>query len=374
MAADHYRKMAMSPRNETAPLRAVVVGTSFGSHAHVPALQAAGFDVVALVGQNQERTEERARQLEVPHALLSLESALELEPDVVAISTPPATHAPLTRQAIAAGCHLLVEKPFTLDGAEARELAALAHEAGVVNLIAHEFRWAPTQALVAQLLADGAVGEPRTATIVGWIPYAADPKAAMPEWWFNPELGGGWLGAAGVHTIDQIHTWLGDVSAARGTLSVVSDRPRDVADDTFTAELTMTSGCQVLLQQTAAAWGMVGGVTAVAGTTGTIWVSGGDVWLADREGSRVVPLPSDLEKALAIDEPDPAGPRRGMEFLPFVRMGRYLKDRILEPDTTPVPVGATFDDGVAVMDVVDALQKSSREGGAVVEVPAAADR
>jgi predicted dehydrogenase len=363
--------MEMSPRKETEPLRAAVVGTSFGSHAHVPALQTAGFDVVALVGQNQERTEERARQLGVPHALLSLEAALELELDVVAISTPPATHAPLTRQAIAAGCHLLVEKPFTLDGAEARELAALAHKSGLVHLIAHEFRWAPAQALVAQLLADGAIGEPRSATIVGWIPYAADPKAAMPEWWFDPELGGGWLGAAGVHTIDQIRTWLGDVGGARGTLSVVSDRPRDVADDTFTAQLTMTSGCEVLVQQTAAAWGMAGGMTAVAGTTGTIWVAGGDVWLADREGSRVVPVAGELKDALAVGEPDPAGPRRGMEFLPFVRMGRHLKERILDPDTRPIPAGATFDDGVAVMDVVDALHQSSQRGGELVDVPAA---
>jgi predicted dehydrogenase len=364
----------MSRPNQSESLRAAVVGTSFGSHAHVPALQAAGFDVVALVGQDQERTEARARKLDVPHALLSLQAALDLGVDVVAISTPPATHAPLTRLAIDAGCHLLVEKPFTLNAAEARELAAAAKGAGLVHLIAHEFRWAPTQALVARLLAEGAVGEPRSATLVSWIPYAADPGAPMPGWWFNPELGGGWLGAAGVHTIDQVRTWLGDVANVRGTLSVVSDRPRDVADDTFLAELTMTSGCRVLIQQTSASWGMAGGISAVGGTSGTLWVDGGDVWRADRSGSRMEPLPADLEAALALPEPDPGGPQRGMEFLPFVRMGGYLKNRILDPAATPAPVGATFDDGVAVMDVVDALKWSSQSGGVVVEVPAPAER
>jgi hypothetical protein len=128
---------------------------------------------------------------------------------------------------------------------------------------------------------------------------------------------------------------------------------------------------------------MAGGITAVAGTTGTLWVSGGDVWRADRSGSRIEPLPADLEAALAVPEPDPDGPRRGMEFLPFVRMGRYLKERILHPDGAhgaqgahgvPTPVGATFDDGVAVMDVVDALKQSSHRGGKVLEVPAPVDR
>jgi predicted dehydrogenase len=180
-----------------------------------------------------------------------------------------------------------------------------------------------------------------------------------------------------VHTIDQVRTWLGDVVAVRGTLSVVSDRPRDVADDTFLAELTMTSGCRVLIQQTSASWGMAGGITAVAGTSGTLWVSGGDVWRADRSGTKVEPLPADLEAALAVPEPDPDGPKRGMEFLPFVRMARYLKERILDPAApapAPAPVGATFDDGVAVMDVVDALKQSSHRGGKVLEVPAPADQ
>ena len=117
---------------------------------------------------------------------------------------------------------------------------------------------------------------------------------------------------------------------------------------------------------------MVGGITAVAGTTGTLWVSGGEVWRADRAGSRVEPLPADLEAALDVPGLDASG--RSIEFLPFVRMARYLAQRIREPGTSPAPAGATFADGVAVMDVVDALKLSSQSGGDVRAVPAAADR
>ena len=98
---------------------------------------------------------------------------------------------------------------------------------------------------MARLLAEGAIGEPRSATLVSWIPYAADPQVPDARLVVRPRAGRRVAGRRGVHTIDQVRTWLGDVSTVRGSLSVVSDRPADVADDTFQAELTMTSGCRV---------------------------------------------------------------------------------------------------------------------------------
>jgi len=352
-------------------LRAAVVGTGFGCRAHVPALRAAGFDVVALVGQDADRTAERAAACGVATATTSFADALGLGLDAVSISSPPATHAPLTRQAVAAGCHLLVEKPFTLDAAEARELLALAEDADLVHLVAHEFRFAAPNALGARLLADGAVGDPRLATFVSWLPYVPDPQVPSPPWWFDKDVFGGWLGAAGVHTLDQIRTWLGDATSVRATLAVVSDRPSTFADDTFDIELTMASGCRVVLQQTAAAWGMPPGVTAVAGPAGTLWVDGGTVWTADRSGSRAVDVPADLAKALpgaGDDDPDGSLAALGIELLPFVGLTRHFRDRILGVAPSGGPQAATFGDGVAIMEVVDAAFASSVAGGTSVPV------
>ena len=55
-----------------------VVGTGFGARVHVPALRAAGFDVLALVGQDDEKTARRAARLEIPNACTSLDEALAL--------------------------------------------------------------------------------------------------------------------------------------------------------------------------------------------------------------------------------------------------------------------------------------------------------
>src|SRR3984893_413648 len=106
---------------------AVVVGTGFGSRVHVPALRAAGFTVEALVGTDPDRTARRADRLGIPNALTSFDAALGLSGVVaVTIATPPHSHARLSIDALRAEKHVVCEKPFALDIAEA---AAMLEEA-----------------------------------------------------------------------------------------------------------------------------------------------------------------------------------------------------------------------------------------------------
>src|SRR4051812_24493987 len=162
---------------------AAVVGTGFGARVHVPALRAAGFDVVALVGRDAARTGRRAERLEVPNACTSLADAFALPGvDAVTIAAPPAAHAALAIEACDAGRHVICEKPFALDAAEAEAMLAAATRAGVTALVGHEFRWAPDRALAARAIADGMIGEPRLATLVQYVPLVADPEAKVPEW------------------------------------------------------------------------------------------------------------------------------------------------------------------------------------------------
>src|SRR2546423_2414814 len=159
----------------------VVVGTSFGCLTHVRALRAAGFEVVGLVGRDPEKTAERAKRFEVPNGLTSLDEALALPGvDAVTVATPPHTHASIVLDAVAAGKHVVCEKPFARDAAQARQMLRAAEDAGVVHLLGTEFRWAPGQALMARLVADGSIGEPRVATLLFHLPLLADPAAQVP--------------------------------------------------------------------------------------------------------------------------------------------------------------------------------------------------
>src|SRR4051812_37519915 len=109
------------------PLGAAVVGTGFGVITHLRALRAAGFDVHALVGRNEEKAAARARMFDVAYSSNSLSGALALPGvDVVSIATPPHTHASIALEAIASGKHVVCEKPFAANAAEARTMATAA--------------------------------------------------------------------------------------------------------------------------------------------------------------------------------------------------------------------------------------------------------
>jgi predicted dehydrogenase len=328
--------------------RVAVVGSGFGCRVHVPALRAAGFDVVALVGQDRDRTTRRAQRLDVPTACAGLSEALALELDAVTIATPPDTHAPLTLEALDAGVHVLCEKPFAVKAAQAESMRLAAESSGLVGLVAHEFRFAPERALVARLIADGAIGRPRLATLVQHLSLVADRSAPMPWWWYDTSRGGGWLLASGSHVVDQIRHWLGNVVMVRS--SAVLHRAND-ADDTFTAHLVMASGCEVTLGQTAAAWGPPSGITHVAGDEGSLWIDReSSVWLADAEhpGGRCV-----LEAAAAEPSDDPRHRFTHLELGPFTDLCRQFAVAINGGGTGEA---ATFADGVATQRALDEIR------------------
>jgi len=350
---------------------AVVVGTGFGARVHAPALRAAGFDVLALVGRDPERTARRAERLGIPHSCTSLAEALALPGvDAVTIAAPPAAHASLAIEACAAGRHVICEKPFAIDAGEAVAMVSAAAAAGVTALVGHEFRWAPDRAVAARAIQEELIGEPRMATLVQYVPLVADPDAKVPEWWFDAERGGGWLGASGSHIVDQVRTWLGEFATVSATLPTVARR--DGAEDSFAVRATMQSGAEVVLQQTAAAWTPhVVGVSVVAGTDGTLEVTADGVWLSDRSGRRQLPVPADL----ALPDPpatsdDPRHRYTHLEIGPYTRLCEALRagvDGTAPSDRVPLP---TFADGLACMQVLDAIRSSAAAQGAVVAVSA----
>ena len=348
---------------------AVVVGTGFGARVHVPALRAAGFDVVALVGRNADRTARRAERLGIAKSCTALGAALALPGvEAVTIAAPPAVHASLAIEACDAGRHVICEKPFALDATEATAMCDAAEAAGVTALVGHEFRWAPDRALAARALADGIIGEPRLATFVQYVPLVADPAAKVPEWWFDAGRGGGWLGASGSHLIDQVRTWLGEIATVSAVLPTVANRHG--AEDSFSVRMTLRGGAEVVIQQTAASWtpGVIG-VSAVAGTDGTLEINADGVWCSDRSGRRLLDIPDDLALPVAPGaSDDPRHRYTHLELGPYTRLCEALRagveGRAIEHAVT-VP---TFADGLACMQVLDAIRTSAAAGGAVIPV------
>lgn len=347
---------------------ALVVGSGFGCRIHVPALRAAGFEVAGLVGSDPERTARRAEANGVTAAFTDLDEAISRTGAVaVTIATPPDTHAPLALAAIGRGCHVICEKPFTLNAGEARDLLAAAERAGVTHLLGNEFRWLPERVIVARAIHDGLIGEPRFLTLAMYHGLVADPQAKMPRWWFDRAAGGGWLGAQGSHLVDQLRTWLGEIASLSAALPIVSDR-QGVAEDSYVLRCAFASGAEGVVQQTAGAWGPSAAMTRVAGTQGTLWLDGSAVWLADRAGARELPATADLALPPPEASDDPRKRFSLYELGPYIRLAEAFRagvDGREAKSAVPLP---TFADGLACMQVLDAIRASAAQGGALVKV------
>ena len=357
---------------------AVVVGTGFGCITHVESLRRAGFDVVALVGRDEKRTAERAARVGVVNPMTSLAGALALpNADVVVIATPPHTHAPLALEAIAAKKHVVCEKPFTRDKDEALELQRAAERAGVVNMLGTEFRWGTVQALAARAIAEGVIGTARLATFIMQLPMLASLDAEVPDWFSDAGQGGGWLGAYAPHVIDQVRFTLGEFDGVSAALPLASGRDW-TAEDSFSVRFRTTSGVEGVLQSSAVDAGEPIHLARIVGTSGSLWIDGPDVKVADANGVRTLPVPDDL--VLPRYEP----PQRaangtaydrmvssGTEIGPATRMYETLRDLIAG---SPLPLGprpATFADGVANMAVIDAIRESAANDSSWVPIPKA---
>jgi predicted dehydrogenase len=349
-------------------LSAVVVGTSFGCLTHVRALRAAGFTVRALVGRDPERTLDRAKRFDVPTGTTSLAGALALPGvDAVTVATPPHTHSAIVLQAMRADKHVLCEKPFTRDAAEARMLLAEAEDAGVVHLVGTEFRWATGQALMARVVRDGNIGEPRLATFLLHIPLLADPASEVPEWWSDASRGGGWLGAHAAHVVDQVRCTLGEIAGVSASLPSLSDRAW-TAEDSYVVHFRTHAGCAGIMQSSAADRGPLLITSRIAGTRGTVWTEGDRVQVADASGTRQVPVPDDL----VTGPPEPPPPdllvtaydllhSTGIDIGPYTRLAETFRDLILGRAVAGDPAPATFADGVATMEVLDAIRRAAAE-------------
>lgn len=349
--------------SKSAAPRALVVGTGFGCRIHVPALRAAGFEVVGLVGSDAQRTRQRADSVAVPQAFTDLNQAIEVSQAVaVTIASPPHTHAELTLTALAHGCHVICEKPMANSLDEARAMLQAAEQAGVTHLIGNQFRWSPERATVARALAAGRLGEPRFLSMINYMPLLADPNKSMPPWWFDAASGGGWLGAHGSHIIDQVRSWLGDFASVSAALPIVSAR-EGVAEDSYVLRFRMRNGVEGVIQQTAGAWGPIADMTRIAGTEGSLWIDQGVVHYAHSGGSEELPVSDDL-----LLPADTNSANTHMNPGPYIRLCEVLRAGVEGRPYSSAVAPPTFQDGLACMEVLEAIRKSAAEGGALVNI------
>ncbi len=354
-----------------ASLRVGLVGLGFGTQVHLPAFRSEGWDVVALCARNADKVRAAADAAGIAGAHTDpMELMARGDIDAVAISTPPASHHRLVMAALAAGKHVLCEKPFAMDVREAAEMRDAAAQGRRTAMIAHEFRHAPQRAYIRQLLADGYIGRFNLCTIELFFDRYVTPRPRPSTWQaFNAD-GGGLLGALGSHYIDGLRDWFGEVASVHCRLATLRPDVLDAAtgkvetadaDDTFSFTLEFANGGVATMIASFAATPARGTRIAIMGDEGTLLAeqegpnpTDDGIVVASRHGAPLAPLPTPERFRLARDERD----HRLMAFRMLVRdFTQGIGDA-----TSPSP---SFADGWRCQQILDAARASSVSGRSV---------
>ncbi len=337
-------------------VRVGLIGTGFGASVQAPGFKCvSGVEVVAVASARLERARAVAAEHGIPHAFDDYREMLRLvDLDLVSVVSPPYLHYEMTMAALDAGAHVLCEKPLAMDLAEAQAMREKAERLGRVHAIDHEFRYVPARAAIKRLLDAREIGDlflVRAADLAPW------PNSDRPYmWWFDRARGGGVLGAIGSHYVDAVHWWVGRLGrVSAGLQAVVQERraedgsgvKRVTADDTALVAFTTEDGVAGRIDISVSAGGGPRRVE-IYGTRGALFLEGTKLYRA--AGNEVVEVVLEDRDQGRLDDP-----RIG----PFVELAQRVVDRINGADSGVFP---TFDDGVAVQRVLDAIHRSADEG------------
>jgi predicted dehydrogenase len=142
-----------------AAVRVGVVGSGYWGSKHVRVLHGLeDVSSVAVIDTRPERCAPLVRAFPAVRAFTSVRDALPFV-DALVVATPPTTHVPIALEAIAAGKHVLVEKPMATTSADARRLVASAAAAGVVLMPGHTFEHDAAVWKLRDLVQSGELGE-----------------------------------------------------------------------------------------------------------------------------------------------------------------------------------------------------------------------
>ncbi|MGL5949197.1 MAG: oxidoreductase [Aeromonas sp.] len=216
-----------APTAVKSALNVALVGFGFaGQTFHAPFLTTtSGLNLRWVVSSNLALVQDK-----LPHCKVgTLEDALaDSEVDLVVIATPNDTHAPLARQALLAGKHVVIDKPFALDVTEARELIALAEARQLLLSVFHNRRWDGDFLTLQALLAEGVLGEVTqlTSSIDRYRPEV------RVRWREGDGPGAGLCYDLAPHLLDQALQLFGPPTWLQADISTL--RQGGLSDDAFT--------------------------------------------------------------------------------------------------------------------------------------------
>jgi len=315
----------------TEPLRWGLIGTGWIADSFAADLAFTDSGRAVAVGSRRiETANSFADRFEIPNRHGSYEELVaDPEVDVVYVATPHPLHHPNALLALGAGKPVLVEKAFTMNAAEARELVAAARAEKLFLMEAMWTRFLPHIAQIRRLIAEGALGEIVTVSADHGQWFAKDPEFRL----FAPELGGGALLDLGVYPVSFASMLLG----APSTIAALIEPAFSGVDGQTSMLFGYDSGAQAVLSCTSLAKSPTR--AAIVGTEARIEIDG------DFYSPSSFTLTTRSGEETRYDEPHRG---RGLWYQAD-EVARCLQGGLLESPLMPL------DESVSIMQTMDAV-------------------
>ena len=377
----------MTRRSE---IGAAVIGSGFIGTVHVEALRRIGVHVTGVLGSTAERSADSAAALDVPRGYASLDDLLaDATVQVVHVTSPNQLHHGQVKAILAAGRHVICEKPVAMTSAESADLVAAAAASGLVAAVNFNLRFYPLNQHVSGLVRGGGVGDVRLVTgryFQDWLLFDTDWN-----WRLEKSQGGALraVGDIGSHWLDlttfltglRVESLLADLATfipvrrkpAGSVLTFSTDR----AGETLPVEIDTEDVALILLRFDGGARGSVAVSQLSAGrknslayeidgsTSAVSWDSETpeQLWIGHRDEPNELLLrnPALMNQAGRDAARLPGGHVEGFADT-FGAAFSAVYDDVLAGRPSSAPRYATFADGHEEMRLGDAVLESARTG------------
>jgi UDP-N-acetyl-2-amino-2-deoxyglucuronate dehydrogenase len=350
-------------------LRTAIVGCGKVTDLHAAALMnLKNSYFTAVCSRSTEKAEKYATRYGVK-AYANVSEMVQLEKiDVVTICTPHPFHKEPTIEAISAGAHVLVEKPFASSLADCDAMLEAARSHGKKIGVICQRRWYPPAARVKQAIEAGKIGRPvfGTVNMLGWRDRAYYDSDAWRGTWQGE--GGGVLVNQAPHQLDLLQWYMGEIEELYGVWSNLN-HPYIEVEDTANAILKFKSGAVANIivsnSQKPGIYGKVhvhgengasvgvqtdGGAMFIAGMTGILEPPVNDLWSVSGEEEMLQKwVKEDSDFFLDLNNP--------MEYFHERQIEDFLLS-VLE-DRSPAISG---EDGRVTVEIFTAIYRSTRDG------------
>jgi predicted dehydrogenase len=353
----------------TAPLRVGVCGSGITVF-HIAGYQKIpGVEVVAIAGPDVERCRAVAAQYGILQVFADYRDMLALGLDAVSIGVPNTFHAQMAIDTLAAGCHVLCEKPLAINATQAERIVAAARHSDKILMVAFNRRYIPNAIVLKQLIDEGVLG-PIYYAKAGWTRRSGIP--GLGGWFTTRALaGGGPLIDLGVHMLDLALYMMGypqpvTVSGAtyaefgprgKGAMAY-GTRPADPAraifdvEDFATGFIRFENGATLVLEASWAGYQPLGD----------------DIYLQlyGRAGGARLAMPNVREEHALHVTTEMGGTL--VDVVPAVPQEKGINEydreiaAFVQSIRTGVPPPATAEQGLTVMRIIDALYRSAATG------------